>query len=214
MTASAKTKATSATILSQDGYERRVYTRLRNGRIRCACQGKDIHNWGTWQTKIYSKAQANELIKGLRGVGWTLVQYNPTASWDTAHQEAIRLFRAAGIGIDPKKHLAFVERDDDTVVGALYLGISNYTGTWRMSFDVVVDKAARGKGVGRKLVKSFDDYYLEQLPALRKRYGKGFFAEVYVVNPHVEKILGSLGYRYGNSHGTDLDDGVWMYKTE
>ncbi len=207
-------KASAATLLSTDGFERRVFTRLRNGRIRCEFQGKDIHDWGTWQTKSYSKAQANELIKGLREAGWTVVRYNPVASWDTAHQEAITLFRAANIGIDPKKHLAFVERDGDRVVGALYLGISNYTGTWRMSFDVAVDERARGKGIGTKLVKAFDDYYLEQLPALRKRYGAGFFAEVFVVNPRVEKILGSLGYRYGNSHGTDPDDGVWMYKTE
>lgn len=135
-------------------------------------------------------------------------------SWESARREAVVLFREAGIGIDPKKHLAFVEHDGPRVVGALYLGVSNYTGTWRMSFDVVVASDVRGRGVGRKLVKTFDEYYQEQLPALRKRYGKGFFAEVYVVNPHVEKILGSLGYRYGNSHGTDPDDGVWMYKTE
>ncbi len=210
-------KATSATLLSEDGFERRVFTRLRNGRLRCDFQGRENHEWGTWKVAHYVKAQANEIIKGLRTAGWSLVQYNPSHhanQWGDFDDQAVALFRKASIGIDPKKHLAFVEHDGDTLLGALYLGISNYTGTWRMSFDVVVSKEARGRGVGKKLIKAFDDYYLEQLPALHKRYGKGFFAEVYVVNPIVERILGSLGYRYGSSHGTDSDDGVWMYKTE
>jgi GNAT superfamily N-acetyltransferase len=205
-------KATSATLLSKDGYERRIFTRLlRGGWLRCDFQSLDIRNWETWKSVNYRKAQANELIKGLRAAGWLLVQYNPVESLETSHDQAIALFHKVGIGIDPKKHLAFVDRDGDTVIGALYLGVLNY-GTWRMSFDVAVADGSRGRGVGKKLIKAFDDYYLQELPALRKRYGKGFFAEVFVVNPRVEKILGSLGYRYGNSHGTDPGDGCWMYK--
>lgn len=207
-------KASNCIIESSNGYEQRRCFKSSRG-VRYEYWQFDDREWGRWKSEVLSKGEANERIKSLRRIGWKLIAYNPvtvqkeTPRW--VEKQSAALFRAAKITVDPKKELMFVELDGDRVLGAVYVGVSNYTGTWRMSFDAVVSPEVQGRGVGKALIKQFDDHYESTKTLYRKKYGPGFFAEVFIVNPRVERILAPLGYRYGGG-SRDHEDGVWMYK--
>lgn len=90
-----------------------------------------------------------------------------------------RIERESGIRILRNKELNTVALQNGNVVGALYIENNGY----EFSFDLFVDKPARGQGIGAKLI----DIALSQYAQEESEMGTEL--RVDVVNPWVEKYL-------------------------
>jgi GNAT superfamily N-acetyltransferase len=96
-----------------------------------------------------------------------------------------RIERESGIRILRDKEVSTLALQNGKVVGALYVTSHPY----EYSFDVIVDKAARGQGIGAKLI----DWGLSAYHELAAAYGGELRLDV--VNPWVEKYLLKKGLR-------------------
>jgi len=96
-----------------------------------------------------------------------------------------RMERESGIRILRDKEVSILALQNGKVVGALY----TTTHPYEFSFDVIVDKAARGQGIGAKLI----DFALSEYSQIAADQGTEL--RVDVVNPWVEKYLLKKGLR-------------------
>jgi GNAT superfamily N-acetyltransferase len=111
--------------------------------------------------------------------------------------QAEAIFKLCKIGVNRDKELTLVAMNDDTVVGALYASssVEDYDGQEYVeySFDVAVRPEFQRTGVGTLLTKA----------CLRDAASRGdgdlpVLVKVWVVNPNMEKVLGSLGFSDGD----------------
>ena len=105
--------------------------------------------------------------------------------------ELNRIEKASGIRVTGNKEAFILAFIDDKVVGAIYTETNSY----EYSFDVIVDKPARGKGIGAKLI----DYALADYSQLENDIGTEL--RVDVINPWVEKYLLKKGLKVLTKHG-------------
>ncbi len=96
-----------------------------------------------------------------------------------------RLEKESGIRILRDKEVSILALQNGKVVGALYTTAHPY----EFSFDVIVDKAARGQGIGAKLI----DFGLSEYNQVADEQGTELRLDV--VNPWVEKYLLKKGLR-------------------
>lgn len=92
---------------------------------------------------------------------------------------------------------AIVGTDDENpeVIGALFTGYTKYV----FSFDIVVRHDHRKKGIARSLVQVAIDQY-EQL---KDAFGEEFHMEIDVINPDMERLLKSMGFKVYKTLGKD-----------
>ena len=102
-----------------------------------------------------------------------------------------QMVQNSGIRILRGKELDLLAIQNGKVVGALY---TEHDGD-EFSFDVVVDKPARGQGIGAKLI----DIALDQHRNEESEMGTQL--KVDVVNPWVEKYLLHKGLKVAERHG-------------
>lgn len=102
-------------------------------------------------------------------------------------EQAHGLQNSAGINILRGKELTYVAVDvnEDQAIGALF---TEFDGE-QYSFDVLVHSQYRNQGVGRELTK----IGIEEFQAYADI--EGAYMELDVVNPIMEKLLKSLGFR-------------------
>ena len=100
-----------------------------------------------------------------------------------------RIEKESGINILSDKELMLLAIKNDKVVGALYTGISGN----KYSFDVVVDKTERNKGIGKQLI----NYGISEYTSLPKDY----VMKLDVVNPLLVQFLLNKGFIISNKLG-------------
>lgn len=114
--------------------------------------------------------------------------------------QAYEITKESGVHIYSTKELSDVAYNVDTneSVGALFITHLHDV----FSFDVIVKEEYKSRGIGRKLVEIALEHYDEQ----KEAYGDGLEMEIEVINPHMETLLKSLGFKVTHKlqHGTVL----------
>ena len=103
-----------------------------------------------------------------------------------------RMEKESGINILSNKELNTLAVQDEKLVGALYVSMQND----EFSFDVIVDKLARGQGIGAKLIDNALSQYREIKDDMR------LTLKLDVVNQWVEKYLLKKGLKIVGKYGT------------
>ena len=114
---------------------------------------------------------------------------------DQPLDDAWLLANKVQIHISRDKEVLVYASAGQKVVGALFVN----EGQDNFAFDIVVDPAYQGKGIGSRLVK-----YAENEYQIRKQaFGDDYKIQVDVVNPTMKRILESQGYHVEENRGTD-----------
>ena len=103
---------------------------------------------------------------------------------DKIYKELEQLQKKTTINILSDKEINTIALNDGSVVGALWTAFDGKI----YSFDVVVDPAFEGKGIGSELTNiGMSEFYNYDDAGARM--------ELYVVNPRMEKLLAKKGFR-------------------
>ena len=128
-----------------------------------------------------------DLIKEMEGDD---IEYVSPEETDVDYYNDLnRIEIESGLYIYPWKHLSVLAIKNGKCVGALYEGIIHNT----FSFDVIVDKAERRKGIGAKLIDAgINDY--------KEISDSGIELELKVVNAHLIPHLEKRGLKIVEKH--------------
>lgn len=120
--------------------------------------------------------------------------YDP---WEV-YDKADLIFKKSDIRSNRNKELKIIALDDDDVIGAVYVELSEEDGRWVYDFDVAVDPAKRDERVGLKLIDAaIDDYKSEQAELGNVEI------RVMVVNPKLVGYLERKGFEVEESNYED-----------
>lgn len=106
------------------------------------------------------------------------------------YADLTKIERESGIHILSNRELTVLAIQNGKVIGALYEGTTGR----KFTFDVIVDKLERRKGIGAKLI----DYGLSSYRSLPEEYYK---LELDVVNPFLIQHLKKRGLKITNKVG-------------
>lgn len=127
-----------------------------------------------------------QLLEAAHGVEFLSVDDADNSGIDY-YEDLERIRRDSNINILSDKDLDLLAVANGKIVGAMYTAFDNSNNEF--SFDVIVDRLFRGKGIGRKLI----DYGLGEFRQLEAEMGAKLKLDV--VNPEIERHLEKRGLK-------------------
>ena len=157
------------------------------GQFKCENTGKyEKHHKVYWDPKKFKR------LDGKTGAALRYVYNDPMEEdLEDYSQEAYQLAKSNGINILSDKEPLVYVLDAQKLVGCLFVTTQPVS----FSFDVVVDPAYQGRGIGNKLVDLAEREYRDSAEALDLEM------ELDVVNPKMKRLLESRGYHVVEDRG-------------
>jgi GNAT superfamily N-acetyltransferase len=113
------------------------------------------------------------------------------------------LFAWEGIQVSSEERPLAVAVVGEEVVGALTFGTYPDEDGLRVTFSIVVEEGYRRQGIARALVQRALDQAGSRL--------SGYYFRVWVVNPHMASLLGSMGFETENGEWSEDAPHMYLY---